>query len=160
MLPSMIQYVQGDATNLQGPGVKYLVHICNDEGGWGRGFVKAISARWPEPEERYRAWAGRKTDPLAGYFELGAVQFVQVPTNLIICNMVAQNGYKSEANPVPVRYDALEKCLTKVGIDAKLRRGSVHMPRLGTGLGGGTWDQVEPILQRTLEGIQVTVYDL
>ena len=38
---------------------------------------------------------------------------------------------------------------------------SVHMPRIGCGLAGGTWGKIEPILERTLikAGVEVTVYD-
>ena len=34
-----IAYVQGDATQPQGTGARIIVHICNDIGGWGAGFV-------------------------------------------------------------------------------------------------------------------------
>ncbi len=33
-----------------------VAHVCNDIGGWGKGFVLAVSRRWPEPEAAYRAW--------------------------------------------------------------------------------------------------------
>ena len=46
-----IVYVTGDATRPVGTGNKVLVHVCNDVGGWGRGFVMALSARWSAPEE-------------------------------------------------------------------------------------------------------------
>ncbi len=49
-------YLQGDATSPQAKGPKVIAHICNDLGGWGKGFVVAISRRWPEPEREYRAW--------------------------------------------------------------------------------------------------------
>jgi len=50
-----IQYVKGDATTPQGDGHKIIVHVCNDLGKWGKGFVLAISKRWKEPEATYRA---------------------------------------------------------------------------------------------------------
>ena len=59
-----INYVIGDATQPVGEWPKIIVHVCNDIGGWGRGFVTAISKRWPEadgvslinpPEEHFRA---------------------------------------------------------------------------------------------------------
>ena len=37
-----------------------IVHVCNDIGAWGKGFVMAISNRWPEPESRYRKWHREK----------------------------------------------------------------------------------------------------
>ena len=48
-------------------GNKVIAHICNDGGGWGKGFVLAVSARWPEPEREYR-----KAVP--GGLTLGSIQ--------------------------------------------------------------------------------------
>jgi hypothetical protein len=41
-------------------------------------------------------------------------------------------------------------------------RASVHMPRIGCGLAGGKWEEIEPIIERTLvaKGMTVVVYDL
>lgn len=69
-----IEYRTGDATAPVGTGPKIIVHVCNDIGAWGRGFVMAISKRWSEPERRYRAWhRGEGQQP----FALGEVQFVE-----------------------------------------------------------------------------------
>ena len=38
-------------------------------------------------------------------------------------------------------------------------RASIHMPRIGTGLAQGDWSLIEPIIQDTLEGLNVFVYD-
>jgi O-acetyl-ADP-ribose deacetylase (regulator of RNase III) len=51
-----IAYHTGDATRPVGRGNKIIAHVCNDQGRWGKGFVMAISARWPLPEEAYRKW--------------------------------------------------------------------------------------------------------
>lgn len=160
----MISYVKGDATRPIGMGPKVIAHICNDRGGWGRGFVVAVSKQWPEPEDEYRKWA-KSTG-----FGLGAVQFVRVQPGLHIGNMVAQEGYgRGNRNPhrtdepdakPPIRYDALEKCLSRVAVWARANGVTVHMPRIGCGLAGGRWDEIEPILGRTLTGLSVFVYDL
>ena len=34
-----IHYIKGDATQPQAKGNKVIAHICNDLGGWGKGFV-------------------------------------------------------------------------------------------------------------------------
>ena len=47
-------YFEGDATSPIGDGKKIIPHVCNDIGGWGKGFVLALSKKWPEPEEYYR----------------------------------------------------------------------------------------------------------
>ena len=68
-----INYIKGDATSPVSKGEKTICHICNDLGGWGKGFVLAISKRWKEPEAEYRKWYIEKNN-----FSLGEVQFVQV----------------------------------------------------------------------------------
>jgi O-acetyl-ADP-ribose deacetylase (regulator of RNase III) len=91
---------------------------------------------------------------------------------LWVINMIAQTGYgrsgtaqhrdgaDGEAPRPPIRYEALETCLQKVARSAKVLGASIHMPRIGCGLAGGRWEEVEPILTRTLDPLSVTVYDL
>ncbi|WP_253732040.1 hypothetical protein [Listeria monocytogenes] len=43
---TQITYLKGDATNPMAKGNKIIAHICNDVGGWGKGFVLAISRKW------------------------------------------------------------------------------------------------------------------
>ena len=158
-MENTITYVVGDATLPQGVGQKIITHVCNDIGGWGRGFVVALSARWPEPEASYRAWfAGRAEND----FELGAAQLVQVEPDVWVANMVGQRDVIEGPDGPPVRYDAIEQALSTVADEAYAMDGSVHMPRIGCGLAGGDWAVVESIVNRTLadRGIPVTVYDL
>ncbi|MEH1163962.1 macro domain-containing protein [Micromonospora sp. CPCC 205539] len=150
--------LQGDATNPQAKGRKVIAHICNDLGGWGKGFVVAISRRWPEPERDYRQWhRGRAGND----FALGATRLVRVTEGMWVANMVGQRGMKTGSAGPPIRYDAVERCLTSLADHAQALGASVHMPRIGCGLAGGTWGRMEPIVLRTLcaRDIAVTVYD-
>ena len=55
--------------------------------------------------------------------------------------MIAQNGIKKYHDPPGLKYvdyDALRKCLAKVRMNVGNQK-SVHMPRIGVGLGGGKW---------------------
>lgn len=61
MVANEIIYITGDATSPAAKGNRIIVHICNDIGGWGKGFVMAISKRWPEPEKMYREWYKSKS---------------------------------------------------------------------------------------------------
>ena len=153
-----IRYLKGDATQPQSKGNKIIAHVCNDIGGWGKGFVLAVSKRWPEPEKEYRAWHRfrAKND-----FSLGSVQFVQVDHYIWIANMIGQRGTKTGSQGPPVRYDAIDKCLSSVANKAKELSASVHMPRIGCGLAGGKWDKIEPLIELNLcsKGICVYVYD-
>lgn len=68
-----ILYIKGDATAPIGSGVKVITHICNDIGGWGKGFVLALSKKWKMPEEAYRQWYKSQEE-----FTLGAVYNPQI----------------------------------------------------------------------------------
>jgi O-acetyl-ADP-ribose deacetylase (regulator of RNase III) len=152
-----IQYVTGDATAPATEGPRIIAHVCNDVGGWGKGFVVAISRRWPEPEAAYRKWYADK----APEFELGAIQIVQVDSGFWVANMVGQRGLRNGPEGPPIRYPAIRDCLAKLAVEALQRGASVHMPRIGCGLAGGKWDEIEPLIAETLlaAGVSVTVYD-
>jgi O-acetyl-ADP-ribose deacetylase (regulator of RNase III) len=154
----IINYIKGDATSPQGNGNKIITHVCNDIGGWGRGFVLAISQRWSQPESEYKNWYKSKEN-----FSLGEVQFVQVEENIWVANMIGQRDIKkdTEGNP-PVRYDAIAQALSKVAAFATGKKASVHMPRIGCGLAGGSWDKMEPVIIKELieKEVLVNVYDL
>lgn len=150
--------IKGDATSPQAKGRKVIAHLCNDLGGWGKGFVLAISRRWPEPERDYRQWhRGRASND----FALGATRLVQVAPDAWVANMVGQRGIRTGSAGPPIRYDAVERCLASLADQAHALGASVHMPRIGCGLAGGAWNRVEPIILRTLcaRDISVTVYD-
>jgi O-acetyl-ADP-ribose deacetylase (regulator of RNase III) len=156
---SAIHYVVGDATKPQGEGPKFILHIVNDLGLWGAGFVLALSRRWSAPEECYYTWGGP--------YVLGQVQSVKVEDDLWVMNMVGQHGVGRSGDP-PIRYEALRECLQWAAKWAHdpLFRGpykvcSVHAPRFGSGLAGGSWDVISGIISETLvaEGVPVTIYD-
>ena len=151
-----IHYLKGDATSPIGEGNKAIIHVCNDIGAWGAGFVLALSKKWSQPEAQYRAWAKSKVN-----FQLGFVQPVKVAKDTVVINMIGQKGIRSVGNVIPLRYDALTTCLSKVAKYCDANNMSVHMPRIGCGLAGGSWEKVEEIINDTLlaEELEVYVYD-
>lgn len=158
MKPEIV-YMKGDAVYPQTAGNKIIVHVCNDIGGWGKGFVTALSKRWKAPEKQYREWHKSGEG-----FALGAVQFVQVEDDMWIANIIGQHDItrKGSAGKPPVRYEAIAAGLKKTGAFAVTLGATVHMPRIGCGLAGGTWDRIEPLIQADMldKYIEVTVYDL
>lgn len=164
---SGISYFTGNAVFPRGDGQKIIAHIVNDEGKWGSGFVLALSRRWREPEECYRMWCEVPTNlpwcQGGGLPLLGNVQFVPTGPGLTVANMMAQRGVRHDPRaPRAVRYEALAQCLGKVGRQAQDTGASIHMPRIGCGLGGGEWAVVEIIIRAAVDadGLTVTVYDL
>ncbi len=153
-----IMYIKGDATSPFAPNNKVITHICNDIGGWGKGFVLALSKKWKIAEEAYRQWYRSQEG-----FSLGAVQFVKVADDIYVANMIGQQGiHKDSKRLPPIRYEAVRQCLKEVALFATKHEASVHMPRIGCGLAGGKWELIEEIIKEELiaKGIAVTVYDL
>ena len=152
-----IEYVIGDATAPVGFGDKLIIHVCNDIGAWGAGFVMALSKRWKSPEWYYRTWFRMKEN-----FCLGAVQFVQVDKTLFVANMIGQSGIYSANGIPPIRYDAIDLCLQQVSGYCAQKKMTVHAPRFGAGLAGGDWTKIEQLIIKNLinNGIAVTIYDL
>ena len=174
MSNNMIKYVIGDATEPQGEGLKVIAHICNDAGYWGKGYVNSISDKWEKPEKLYREWFAGEL-PNAIPFALGKVLLTYIEDNsrISVASMIAQHGIISQyaTSSRAVNYGALADCLcilAKTINDANsisrrsLDQYSVHMPRIGAGLGGGDWNIIEELIDFLLvkKGIDVTVYDL
>ena len=153
-----INYLKGDATSPQAKGNKIICHICNDLGGWGKGFVLAISKRWKAPEKGYREWHRNRAE---NDFALGKMRIIQVSDYIHVANMVAQRGMKMAKSGPPIRYGAAHECLENLSRHALELNASVHMPRIGCGLAGGKWERIEPIIKDTLcsKNIEVYVYD-
>ena len=157
---STTTYLKGDATAPIGEDNRIIAHVCNDIGGWGRGFVMALSKRWPEPEKAFRDWFASSEN-----FALGQIQIIEVEPTLYVANMIGQRDIKRKSTPKgtlpPIRYEAIKSCLSQLAIEARSRNASVHMPRIGCGLAGGRWEQIEPLIETTLiaGGVSVFVYD-
>lgn len=145
-----LEFKLGDATRVERC---VLVHVCNDRDRWGAGFVVCVGRAFPEAERAYRAHSGHG---------LGSVQFVPSTREVVVANLVGQEGLRSSNNPTPIRYDAIRRGLAAVAYYALEHGLPVSMPRIGCGLAGGTWEKVEPIVREELvdRGVAVTVWDL
>jgi O-acetyl-ADP-ribose deacetylase (regulator of RNase III) len=162
---SGVQYITGDATKPQGEGLKIIAHCNNNRGGWGSGFVVALSKKWPRPEIEYRDWHKRSGDDKFQKM-LGATMLVPVESDIYVANIIGQDGLrKGPDGKAPVRYPAIGKGFEHIAsfaLEHPDKNVSIHMPRIGCGLAGGDWSEIEPLLDRffVTKGIAVTVYDL
>ena len=171
MTKGKLKIVEGDATDPQTTEPKEIViipHVCNNENIWGGGFVIALSKKWKKPEQMYRAFCvgeppyPKKTHPL-----LGKVCYAKINKNLVIANMIAQDGIISQNNLKPIKYRALANCMEEVFnyiemIKAQISNPVViHAPKFGSLRAGGNWDFIlELIREIWLEnGIDVVVYE-
>jgi len=155
----MIKYIKGDATEpIQKPAM--ICHMCNDIGKWGKGFVLALSNKWPVTREKYIAWHKGLITNYSLDLPLGELQSVKVEDDIWVYNMIAQEGIYTKDGKPPIRYEALAKCLITIHVIACMKKRSIHMPRIGCGLAGGEWDKVKNLINLTLSEHDVYVYDL
>ena len=154
-----INYLRGDATRPRGDGFHLICHVVNDRTPrWGGGgFAQVVRRRFPEIQEDFISWSQTHR----GEFALGHARFFPVDESLAVFSMICQKGYGPSLRP-RIRYSALKACLDQLAVVAKEREASVHMPRIGCGQAGGSWDIVSELVEESLccQGILVTVYDL
>jgi len=154
-----IKYLQGNVLDLRGGGPKILLHVVNDATpNWGgRGVAAAIRTRWPQVQEDFRDWVASSRANL----KLGRVRFFELDRSVTVASAVAQHGYGESATP-RIRYSAIENALRQVAQVAAERAASIHMPRIGTGYGGGVWLVIQELITSVLAsaGFPVTVYEL
>lgn len=167
-----LRYITGNAVKPEGDGKKLILHVVNDEGKWGSGFVLALNKEFGtadgSPQYSYYRWFNCDKTPdnatESGNFKLGQFQFVTVKPDVTIVNMIGQStpgGYKGFA---PIRYQSLEECLLRVRDAVASYKGklSLHGCRFGSGLAGGSWPIIEDIILRVFKDTKLTftIYDL
>lgn len=182
-----IQYVTGDATDPQGPGVKIIAHCVSNNGrSYGKGFALTLAKKWPDARTHYKLT--HEAMAFNGKMPLGAVvwweqeyrhkdielsRYAGGPSPVLIeavntthrnrigiMALVAQEGLGRTS----LRLDALKTALEYVAPLAIELNASIHMPRIGCGLAGGNWAEVEPVILSVFNlplasFVPVTVYD-
>jgi hypothetical protein len=154
-----LRFVRGDALRPRGNFPRIVVHIVNDKTpNWGGGgFAEAVKRRWPEVQADFRQLIAQDRHALA----LGNARICSLPDGVWVASVVAQKGYGQSVRP-RIRYSALRNGLETVAAAAAQKGATVHMPRIGSGQGGGSWSVIEDIIQTVFgeKGVSVTVYDL
>jgi O-acetyl-ADP-ribose deacetylase (regulator of RNase III) len=151
-MPEFLSYVRG---NVLEPRSKpaHILHVVNDAGLWGKGFVVALSNKWRTPEQVYRN---------AAVLELGKCLAIEVEEDVTVVNMIAQRGIYSPGHRAhqnnPLVYDALHRCLKQAASSAKEDGATLHMPKIGAGLARGDWSIISSIIESVSKEYQVNSY--
>lgn len=172
----MIHYLRGDATLplLTEPNKNAIIcHCCNNVNAWGAGFVIALNRRFGNVAEI----DFHKMNQVLGNISVVKV-FEEDGKTVAVCNIIGQEGIYSHTSRTfkydpkvlgmnlvenvtpPVRYWAIEEGLRrlrkKIGDRTDI---AIHMPRMGCGLAGGEWSKIEMVIRRTINDLDVYVYD-
>ena len=178
-------YRVGDAT-LPPARPAVILHVVNDVGAWGAGFTAALDRRWSAAGADYRAWYaaltgpgdGRRAPCTLGFARL--VRLTEAPNarSIWLAHLCAQEGLPGGDRPPPFRPAAFRDALRRLrprlatlqkqigagrGLgdpDAAGAGLTLHAPRLGCGLGGGRWSDVEAALRIVTADWPLFIYDL
>lgn len=153
-----LRRVHGNVLDPRAPGEKIICQLVNDQARtWGGGVARSTARKYPKAQESFAAWI--TSTPRSA--RLGSVHLVPVSQSITIASLVGQQGYGASSSP-RIRYVALAQCFEKVSAYALERSASVHMPRIGEGQSGGSWETVAEIVHTVLinNGVPVTVYEL
>ncbi len=153
-----IRYVHGNALEPRGDGLKLVCQLVNDRARtWGGGVAKRAARKFPDAQREFSTWIG--SIPMEE--RLGTVHFSTEKDDVVIASLIAQAGFGKSETP-RIRYSALERCLKAIADFAREATASIHMPKIGTGAAGASWDAVEELIDYCLikDGLSITVYDL
>jgi O-acetyl-ADP-ribose deacetylase (regulator of RNase III) len=126
----------------------HIVHGCNAQGVMGSGVALAVKETYPQAYKDY----SKHYDE--GTLTLGAAYPVEVDSNLIVWNAITQNLYGT--NKRMVSYDAIQTCFQDINDFIFVSReiytipAKVHIPYIGAGLGGGSWNIIKSIIEDTM----------
>ena len=149
----MITHEHKDATITNSDQRAIIAHVVNNVGAWGAGFSGALERRYPGTRLAY--WDNIRQHK----HTLGSVFITKTGNKDVhIAHLVAQHGVRGQGNPVPLQYRALKMCLQELsshvsGCDV------IQMPKIGSGLAGGDWSVIEPMIQQHLGNFNVTICD-
>lgn len=182
MTQSVIKYVDGDVLKHKSTRNTLIVHIVNDEGKWGSGFVVPLGRKYPDVEKSYRDWYTEcYSDDIKNHYDeedlstesvpftLGQIQANKVTENLFVINAVAQsqpggvsiNIAEESVYIRPIRLECLRECLLRVAALAKILDAEIVGPAFGSERAGGKWsEEIVPLIEECIckYDIPVTIY--
>lgn len=149
-----IRYVKGDL--LLTP-YDYILHGCNAQGVMGSGVALAIRNKYPKAfkdyEDHFKEVGLNLGDAICSKQDDGKV----------IINAITQDYYGRNGSKY-VSYDAIDKVTKDINQYFRSpfprQTGSVAMPMIGAGLGGGDWYIISAIIEKNSTNYQPVVYHL
>lgn len=141
------EYINGNITSVYSG---LLIHGTNCSGGFGSGVAGAIRNIWPEVYEKF------KNSP-TGKEMLGEFVPIEVSPLLTIGNCYTQLHYGKDGKAY-ASLEAIRESLTKAFLYATLNGiYVVSMPKIGAGLGGLDWNEVEKVIDEVYSNFSTNI---
>lgn len=148
----MINYKQGNVlTDLMLGHITTVAHGCNCAGGFGSGIAGQIGMLFPKVRDAYYELFEQ------GGATLGFFQPVKVGENKTIINCGTQQNFMPRGiNHLDMA--ALEEILHKLVLLPESE--IIGIPKIGAGLAGGDWNEIEGLVNKVFMQRDITVYIL
>lgn len=121
-----------------------LIYGTNCFGMMEQGLAASIKAAFPEAYEADRITTVGDKDKLGLYTQ---AEIEQDGVHFVVVNAYIQYEYRGEGN---VDYEAVQQVFCRIQKEFHGLR--IAYPFIGTGLGGGDWLLIGPIIERALQG--------
>ena len=167
----MITYKKGNLFSYLSKNKKNVIlHVCNDDGGFGSGFAGATAKLYPSVQQAYYELATKgKYGNVT--FKLGQVQFVKTKedSNVVFGNLISQSvpgGHEFNINGQkiyypPFRPDSFRECMYRVVEACQKKDLNIICPLMGCGLAGSTKEVVFGIVEEVCgKELDITVYEI
>lgn len=153
----MIKYKKGDLIKAAKKGeVDVIIHQCNCFNNMGAGIAPQIAKAFPNA--KLIDEATKKGDAS----KLGTFT-IDKSSDVWVVNLYGQFGWwKRKDGKINTEYDKLEQGFKSLSSLLLIERPNVTigLPKIGCGLGGGSWNTVAKIIEKTLSNFTVVVYEL
>jgi O-acetyl-ADP-ribose deacetylase (regulator of RNase III) len=147
----MLTHVKGDI--LESP--YNIAHGVNCQNAMGSGVAKAIYTKYPVVKESYRRLCENQSPESL----LGKVQCVySASMNKSIFNLFTQLHYGRDGKPY-ASLIAIKECFSYLNT-LLLYDNYLAIPKIGCGLGGLRWEDVEPVIDASAPYLNIYVYSL
>jgi O-acetyl-ADP-ribose deacetylase (regulator of RNase III) len=118
-----------------------IAHGCNTVGRMGAGVARLVRDKFPAAYHQYQAACASMT------FHVGTAQAVWIPPGRIVYNLGTQRHPGADATVwgVFLAFANMAEDAYNRGIS------TIAIPRIGCGIGGLTWAEVEPAIAEAID---------
>ena len=148
-----VTLVRGDLLELaEGNHYDVIIHGCNCFHSMSGGIARAIAQKWPEVEEADKRTAKGDPEKLGTYSECR----VSGSEGYAPYEVLVINGYTQYRPGADVNYDAIRSLMQRLHRELP-KEAQIGIPRIGAGIAGGDWQEIEDIILTELPDRHVTI---
>lgn len=129
-----------------------IAHGCNAQGVMRSGVAKVIREKYPLCYTKY-------SNDIQTGLKLGKISVYTHSASLVIVNAITQEYYGKDGKKY-VSYDAVDSCFKSLFEMMKDSNAALNIPTIGAGLGGGSWNIIETIIDEAAESVGFDTDDI